>query len=336
MAAHPIVLAKRRAVIAGLAAGRSKSEVARDTGVSRKTVRRWAELYAEGGEDWLRGRWEAVPRRPVMPNQVPLETELAIVDYALEHPLVGPRTIVAALREKFGVGYSAVYNVLKRRGLENRAKRRAELDRRRAGQTPPDEVERDRALSRQRHLKAPEPGYIVCCDTAVVGRLKETGIVHMAVAIDGHSSYGSVVLAPARNADMAAAALKRLQREMAELGIDHLGRSLTDNGTEYKGRASHPFEALCARLGIEHRYTKVRHAWTNGKAERFVQTVKDLLEELLRQKIYRTVAELQADLDERIAWYNTCRPHQGRHNHGRPPVQVIREFLAQREGSVAA
>lgn len=42
MAAHPMGLAKRRDVIAGLAAGRSKSEVARETGVSRKTVRRGA------------------------------------------------------------------------------------------------------------------------------------------------------------------------------------------------------------------------------------------------------------------------------------------------------
>jgi transposase InsO family protein len=112
---------------------------------------------------------------------------------------------------------------------------------------------------------------------------------------------------------------------MAELGVAHLGRSLTDNGTEYRGRASHPFEALCARVGTEHRYTKVRHAWTNGKAERFLPTVKDVLEEL-RQKIYRTIAELQAERDERIGWYNTRRP----------PVQVIREFLAQQEGSAAA
>jgi len=336
MATHPIVLAKRRAVIGGLAAGRSKSEVAREIGVSRKTLRRWAELYSQGGEDWLRGRWEPVPRRPMMPNQIPLETELAIVDYALTHPLAGPRTIAAVLRDRFGVGCSAVYNALKRRGLENRAKRRAELDRRRDGQAPPDEVERDRLLSRQRHLKAPEPGYIACCDTAVVGRLKEAGIVHMAVAIDGHSSYGTVVLAPARNAQLAAAALERLKRELEGLDIAVVGRALTDNGTEFKGRPSHPFEALCARLGIEHRTTRVRHAWTNGKAERFIQTVKDALEEMLRRQFYRSIAELQADVDAWLAEYNARRPHQGRYNRGRPPLQVIRDFLAQREELTAA
>jgi DNA-binding NarL/FixJ family response regulator len=41
MAAHPIVVQSRRAVIGGLAAGKSKSQVARETGRSRKTVRIW-------------------------------------------------------------------------------------------------------------------------------------------------------------------------------------------------------------------------------------------------------------------------------------------------------
>lgn len=336
MTARPIVLAKRRAVIAGLAQGLSKSEVARRTGVSHKTVRRWAEPYAEHGEAWLRGQWEVKPQQPVMPNQIPLETELAIVDHAPEHPLAAPRTVAAAFRENFGVSTSAVYDALKRRGLENRAKRRAELERRRAGATPPDEVERDRALNRRRHLKSPEPGYVACCDTAVVGRLKEAGVVYLSAAIDGHSSYGTVVLAPMRNAEMAAQALERLQAELEELGIATLGRVLTDNGTEFEGRPSHPFEALCSRQGAEHRTTKVRHAWTNGRVERFIQTVKDALEEMLRRKFYRTIEELQADLDSWPAKYNARRAHQGRYNGGRPALQVIRDFLAQREGAAAA
>jgi hypothetical protein len=60
--------------------------------------------------------------------------------------------------------------------------------------------------------------------------------------------------------------LERLHSELAGLGIDHLARTLTDNGTEYKGRPSHALPALCARLGSEHRHTKVRHAWTKGVA----------------------------------------------------------------------
>ncbi|MER3488237.1 MAG: transposase, partial [Chloroflexota bacterium] len=288
--------------------------------------------HTEDGDAWLLDR---VPRRrPAMPNQTPLEVELAIVDDALAHPEAGPRTIVAALRAEHGVGVSAVYGTLKRRGLETRAKRLEEV-RRRAGQTEPDEVERDRAWSKKRHRKAPEPGYLVCGDTALVGRLKEAGLVHMAVAIDAHSSDGTAVLAPARGGEMAASALERLRRELSAEGVVQIGRALTDNGTEFVGRPAHPFEALCADLGIEHRRTKVRHAWTNGKPERFIQTPKSALESLLRQKHYRTIEELQADLDRWLDWYNNERPHQGRSNRGRPPLSVIRDFQPRQDRKAA-
>lgn len=332
MAAHPIVAAKRRRVIEALKEGTPKTEIAAREQISRKTVRRWQARYQEHGEDWLMDRVSR--RRPAMPNQTPLEVELAIVDYALAHPEAGPRTIAAALRAEYGVGVTAVYGTLKRRGLETQAKRLEEL-RRRSGQTEPDEVERDRLLSKKRHLKAPEPGYLAGADTALVGRLKEAGIVHLAAAIDVHSSYGTAILAPARNGEMAAAAVERLHRELSAEGVTRIGRAVTDNGTEFKGKQDHPFEALCRRLGIEHRYTKVRHAWTNGKAERFIQTVKEALEGMLRAKRYGSIGELQADLDEWLEWYNRRRPHQGRYNRGRPPLQVIREFQAQQESKAA-
>lgn len=312
--------------------GKTETEIAARERISRKTVRRWQARYKEHGDDWLLDR---VPRRrPAMPNQTPLEVEVAITDYALEHPEAGPRTIAAALRAEHGVGVSAVYGTLKRRGLQTRVKRLEAL-RRRSGQTEPDEVERDRLLSKKRHLKAPEPGYLVCGDTALVGRLKEAGIVHLAAAIDVHSSYGTAVLAPARNGEMASSAVERLHGELSAEGVSEIGRALTDNGTEFKGRPSRPFEALCRRLGAQHRYTKVRHAWTNGKAERFIQTLKDALEGMLRQKHYGSIAELPADLDRWLHWYNIERPHQGRYNRGRPPVQVIREFLAQQDSKAA-
>lgn len=64
-----------------------------------------------------------------------------------------------------------------------------------------------------------------------------------------------------------------LTNQFVNQGVTLIGRALTDNGTEFVGKPTHAFEALCARLGAEHRRTKVRHAWTNGKAERFVQTL---------------------------------------------------------------
>mgnify|MGYP001349951108 CR=1 FL=1 len=320
VATHPIVLKKRRRVIEALEAGEAQTRVAEREGLSRKTVRKWRRLWEEHGEQWLHDRLPR--RRPVMPNQTPLEVELAIVDYALAHPEQGPKTIAAFLRPKYGVGVTAVYGSLKRRGLETRAKRMEELQRR-MGPVEPDQVERDRRLSKHRHLKAPTPGYLAALDTAVVGRLKEVGIVHMTVAIDVHSSYGTVVLGDARSSWFAGAALLRLDHELKDHGVERIARVLTDNGTEFKGKPDHVFEETCRELGAEHRYTKVRHAWTNGKAERFVQTVKDALEGLLRRKIYRSIDELQDDLDAWIEYYNWERPHQGRYNEGRPPGTVL-------------
>lgn len=62
-----------------------------------------------------------------------------------------------------------------------------------------------------------------------------------------------------------------------------------------------------------------------------MQTLKDALEGMLRKKRYGTIAELQADLDRWLAWYNIQRPHRGRHNRGRPPLQVIREFRTRQQ-----
>ncbi|MCL6451166.1 MAG: integrase core domain-containing protein [Acetobacteraceae bacterium] len=295
-------------------------------------MRHWQRRYDDHGDDWL---FDWVPRRlPAMPNQTPVEAELATVDYALDHPEAGPRTITAAQTAEYGVGQSAVYGTLKRRGLATRAKR-LEAVRQRAGQRAPDEVERDRALSKKRHLRAPEPSHIACADTALVGRLKEAGIVRLSAAIDAHCSYGTAVLAPARNAAMAAAAVERLHRELSVEGITRIGRVLTGNGTEFVGKPTRAFEALCGRLGAEHRRTKMRHVWTNRKAERFIQTLKDALEGMLRKKLYGSIAQLLADLDRWLDWYNTERPHQGRFNRGQPPVKVVRAFQLRQETKAA-
>ena len=47
----------------------------------------------------------------------------------------------------------------------------------------------------------------------------------------------------------------------------------SDNGGEYKGNSSHAFVATCLRLGIQQKFTKPNHPWTNGKAERVIKTI---------------------------------------------------------------
>jgi hypothetical protein len=46
-----------------------------------------------------------------------------------------------------------------------------------------------------------------------------------------------------------------------------------------------------------------------------------------RRKVYRSIEELQADLDDWIKRYNEERPHQGRWCFGKTPMQTFKDSL---------
>lgn len=58
-------------------------------------------------------------------------------------------------------------------------------------------------------------------------KLSTVGIVHITVAIDVHSSYGTAVMGDARNSRFAGIALLRLEEELKYYGVDRLERELT-------------------------------------------------------------------------------------------------------------
>jgi transposase InsO family protein len=86
--------------------------------------------------------------------------------------------------------------------------------------------------------------------------------------------------------------------------------TLTDNGAVYTSRFTggrNGFEYLLAYLGIRQKNGAPGHPQTQGKIERFHQTLKRWLE---RQPAARTLAELQAQLDVFRLAYNEHRPHR--------------------------
>ncbi len=94
-----------------------------------------------------------------------------------------------------------------------------------------------------------------------------------------------------------------------------VGAILTDNGREFCGRETHPYELYLALNDIEHRRTKVRNPKTNGFVERFNLTALDeFFRIVFREKFYETVEALQEDLDTWLVDYNTERPHLGYRN----------------------
>ena len=86
--------------------------------------------------------------------------------------------------------------------------------------------------------------------------------------------------------------------------------TLTDNGIVYTGRfvkGKNGFEYLLSELDIVQKNGSPAHPQTQGKIERFHQTLKKWLTE---QEAAKNLRELQRQLDEFRAIYNTRRPHK--------------------------
>lgn len=100
---------------------------------------------------------------------------------------------------------------------------------------------------------------------------------------------------------------------------------MTDKVTEYCGKAeTHDYQLYLAIIDIEHTKTKVRHPQTNGNCERFHKTIlQELYQVAFRRKIYRSIEELQTDLDDWINYYNGRRTNQGKMCGGRTPMQTL-------------
>jgi transposase InsO family protein len=75
-------------------------------------------------------------------------------------------------------------------------------------------------------------------------------------------------------------------------------------------RESHEYELYLAVEDIDHSRTKTKSPQTNGICERFHRTVLDEFYRVaFRKKIYRSIDELQADLDAWRIDYNPASQH---------------------------
>ena len=79
---------------------------------------------------------------------------------------------------------------------------------------------------------------------------------------------------------------------------------------------------------IDHTRTKTRSPQTNGICERFHKTIlEEFYQIAFRKKIYQTIEELQADLDQWIVNYNEERPHSGRYCYGKNPSETFQDSI---------
>jgi transposase InsO family protein len=263
-----------------------------------------------------------------------METVERILELSLMHPAWGCSRISALKLEGRYVSPPTVQSILNKHGMGSKYERLLRLEEKaseKAIELTPEQVamiEKENPCFRERHVESSRPGELLAQDTIYVGHLKGVGKVYLQAVVGTYGSYAFGFLHISKLPECAIAVLHNDVLPFYRRTGIAVSVVLTDNGREFCGTDTHPYELYLTLNDIEHSRTKVRRPQTNGFVERFNRTVLDEFCRIaFRQKFYDSVQELQADLDAWLIHYNTERPHRGYRNMGRRPLDTINDYL---------
>ena len=313
----------------------SVSKACKQAGMDRTSFYEWKRRFQTHG---LAGLKDLPPVPKSHPQTTPLEVQARISELALQHPTRGCNFLSDQLAlEGVSVSAQTVQSILNKQGLGGRYERLLALEARvleqRIELTPElaRQIEKANPAFAERHVESTRPGELLCQDTFYVGQFKGVGKVYLHTVVDTYGSYAFGVLGTSKQPEWAVSVLYNDAvpfYQEHELPIEAV---LTDNGREFCGTETHPYELFLSFSDIQHRKTKVRRPQTNGFVERFHRTVLDeFFRVKLRTTFYESLEALQEDLDAWLEYYNRERPHQGYRNRGKRPYDTVTEYLEAR------
>jgi transposase InsO family protein len=274
------------------------AQAAEAAGCSERTAAKWLRRYREGDHELL----DRSSRPLRSPHRLPADRVQAI------EALRRLRMTAAEIAEILLLPLSTVSLWLSRLGLGKRSRL-----------TPPEPPNRYERLhpgelvhvdiKRLARISVRGAGHRVLGHRAsqysrrIAGRnTRFTGHEYVHVMIDDYSRLAYAEVLDDLTAACAIAFLRRAVVWYAERGVD-VRAVMTDNGSAY---VSHVYRRALAQLGLRQLRIRPGRPRTNGKAERFIQT---LLNEWAYACIYGSSAERTASLSGFLRRYNFTRPH---------------------------
>jgi transposase InsO family protein len=264
------------------------TEAAAAAGVSVRTTYKWLRRHRLGGRPALEDA-SSRPQRQPRKTSPAITARIMAARYA--------RRTAWTIAVQLQVPRSTVAAILARAGLNRLARL-----------TPPAPVTR---------YEWTRPGDLVHLDVKPLARI--AGVGHRIhgdrrarvpgigweyahVAVDDHSRAAYVEVLPDQTGTTTAGFLRRTVTWFAARGV-RIPRVLTDNGGNYRSRR---FQAVAARQDVRLKRARPYRPQTNGKAERFIQT---LLREWAYVRPYATSARRTRALRPWLRAYNVARPH---------------------------
>jgi transposase InsO family protein len=276
--------------------------VARQLGISRRTVYKWLARYRQGGESALHNRSS---RPHHSPRRLPVE-RVAVIAVLRRRRMSSPEIAFS-----LSMPISTVTCELRRLGLNR-------LPRLEPG--PPVIRYEHKAPGDMIHLDVKQLGKIAGVGRRIHGarsrRSRGAGWEFLHVCVDDHSRLAYSEMLPDEKAASATCFLILAADWLKRHGV-RIRRVMTDNGSCY---VSHLFQATVQSLGARHVRTRPYTPRTNGKAERFIQTC-------IKEWAYKRACESSAERAEYLQpWlekYNYTRPHSALKHQ--PPISRLKK-----------
>jgi transposase InsO family protein len=308
-------LAGRYALVSAIAGGMTLKQAASCFSVSPATAHRWWHRWLEAGEE-ARASLSCLLDRSSRPRRSPrqLAPELAEAICACRRETGwGPRLVAAAT----GFCHSTVWKVLKRAGLSRPARPAREPANRYEWPCPGDLLHMDTS----EYARFARPGHRVTGDRSSQVRQQRDGVDYVHAIIDDHSRLAYAEIHDNERAVTVVGFLERALGFYARHGIVPK-RLMTDNAWAYV--KSRDLRKLLARQQIRHLTTKPYRPRTNGKVERFHQT---MAREWAYGVVYGSHRARAAALPHWLDHYNARRPHSA--IEGRPPLSRVHNLRRQ-------